>query len=515
MIESQPRVENGDTSAGVLSHGSADVPVETASQVATPGAGVSPLDLLLPYQRRWVSDDAKFKIGVQSRQTGKSFGTACEAVVDCLTDPGTKWVCLSAGERQALEWLEKAKEWAEAFRLAIEGYAEDRAVGEALLKQAEIRFANGARIIAIPANPSTARGYSANIILDEFAYHEDPDKIWAAMFPSLTNPLAGTFMQRVRALYAGEDIDAIKRDMKIRVVSTFNGRENKFYDLWEKQKENGYSGHLVTIYDAIADGLPVDADKLRAGLDDADAWAQEYECQPTDTSNVLLPYDLIAMAESADATEACGPEFWLTSKRGALNPVFCGIDFGRSNDPTVCISLELVGDTLWTREVLVLKNVSTPDQIAALRQRVERSVRVAWDYTGPGVGGGDYLVQEFGEHDPEAHEFGKIELCTFTVGFKRLIFPRLRRKFEAPTKIRIPVSRAVREDLHAMQQVVLNGEYNYWAPRTREGHSDRCTAFALAVHAAGDGLGAPFDFDEVRGERAVMRERFETRRVDL
>jgi phage FluMu gp28-like protein len=60
-----------------------------------------------------------------------------------------------------------------------------------LLKQAEIRFGNGSRIIAIPANPSTARGYSANIILDEFAYHEDPDKIWAAMFPSLTNPLAG------------------------------------------------------------------------------------------------------------------------------------------------------------------------------------------------------------------------------------------------------------------------------------------------------------------------------------
>jgi phage FluMu gp28-like protein len=449
-------------------------------------SSVSPLDLLLPYQQVWVSDCAKFKIGVQSRQTGKSFGTACEAVSDCLTDPGTKWVCLSAGERQALEWLEKCKEWAEAFRLAIEGYAEDRDVGEALLKQAEIRFANGSRIIAIPANPSTARGYSANIILDEFAYHEDPNKIWAAMFPSLTNPLAGTFMQRVRALYAGESTD-ITRDMKIRVVSTFNGRENKFYDLWEKRAENGYSGHLVTIYDAIKDGLPLDAEKLRAGLDDADAWAQEYECQPTDTSNVLLPYDLIAMGESADATEACGPEFWVTQG----NPVFCGIDFGRSNDPTVCWSLELIGDTLWTREVLVLKNVSTPDQIDILRMRLRRASRVSWDYTGPGVGGGDYLVKEFHEYDPAAHAFGKIELCTFTVGFKRELFPKLRRRFEAPTKIRVPVSRPVREDLHAMQQVVLNGEYNYWAPRTREGHSDRCTALALAVRAAGDGNVAP------------------------
>jgi phage FluMu gp28-like protein len=468
---------------------------------------MTPLDLLLPYQRKWVDDHARFKIGVQSRQTGKSFETACESVSDCFTDPGTKWVCLSAGERQALEWLEKCKDWAEAFKLAIASYAEDRDLGEALMKAAEIRFAGGSRIIAIPANPSTARGYSANVILDEFAYHENPEKIWAAMFPSLTNPLAGTFMQRVRAMYAGESTD-IKREMKIRVVSTFNGRENKFFDLWEKQKENGYSGHKVTIYDAVRDGLPLNIEELRAGLDDPDAWAQEYECEPTDTSNVLLPYDLIALAESADASEACGPEFWVTSG----NSVFCGIDYGRSNDPTVCWSLEKVGDTLWTREVLVLRNVSTPDQIDILRSRLRRATRASWDYTGPGVGGGDYLKKEFHEYDPKAHQFGKIELCTFTVGFKRELFPKLRRKFEAPTRIRVPISRAVREDLHAMQQVVLSGEYNYWAPRTREGHSDRCTALALAVRAAGEG-GLPFDFEPLAtDDYAVSRigEEFET-----
>lgn len=443
---------------------------------------ISPLDLLLPYQARWVNDHAKFKIGVQSRQTGKSFQTACESVTDSLTDPGTKWVCLSAGERQALEWLEKCKEWSQAYQGAIETYAEDRETGEALLKQAEIRFGNGSRIIAIPANPSTARGYSANIILDEFAYHEDPEKIWAAMFPSLTNPLAGTFMQRVNALYKGESID-ITRDMKIRVVSTFNGMGNKFFDLWDKQKDNGYSGHLVTIYDAVKAGLPLDVEKLRAGLDDPDAWAQEYECQPTDTSNVLLPYDVIALAESADATEFIDPEFFTSSR----NPKFCGIDFGRTNDPTVCWTLEKIGDILWTREVLVLKGVSAPDQQTILRSRIAAANRVSFDYTGPGIGLGDYLVREFRQWKPEAHEFGKIELCTFTPGFKRELFPKLRRRFEAPTKIRVPISRAVREDLHAMQQVVTNGEYNYWAPRTREGHSDRCTACALAVRAAGEG----------------------------
>ena len=121
---------------------------------------------------------------------------------------------------------------------------------------------------------------------------------------------------------------------------------------------------------------------------------------------------------------------------------------------------------------------------------------MAWDYTGPGVGGGDYLVKEFGQCEPAAHHFGKVELCTFTVAFKREIFPRLRRSFEPPTRLRVPISRTLREDLHAMQQVVMNGEYNYWAPRTREGHSDRCTALALAVRAAAE-AGAPLAWDRV------------------
>ena len=42
----------------------------------------TPKDLLLPYQRKWVDDRSRFKIGIWSRQTGKSFSTAEEAVED-------------------------------------------------------------------------------------------------------------------------------------------------------------------------------------------------------------------------------------------------------------------------------------------------------------------------------------------------------------------------------------------------------------------------------------------------
>jgi phage FluMu gp28-like protein len=442
---------------------------------------LSPKDLLFPKQRAFVDDPAQYLIGCTSRQWGKSTCTSLWAVHLCLTDPGCTVVCMSAGERQSVEWLNKCKEIRTAYNIAIVDIAEDRGgFADGLLRAAEILFANGSRIIAIPANPSTARGYSAHIILDEFAYHEDPAAIWAAMFPATTNKLAGTFLDRWKAMVKGEDTN-IRRDLKIRIVSTFNGRNNKFYQLWEKAAENGYSKHLVTIYDAIADGMPLDAEKLKAALDDPEAWAQEYECVPMDSSSVLLPYDLIATCESIEAGVSVNPEFWFGTQAG---PLFLGIDFARKKDLSVCWTNEILGDVGHTREVLEMRAMSTPDQIDILRPRIQKAQRVALDYTGPGVGMGDYLVKEFGEWNPTKHLYGKIELVTFSQNSKVDLFSKLRMAFEA-RRVRVPLSRVIREDLHSMQRVTsANGGISYRAPHTDDGHADRCTALALAIRAA-------------------------------
>jgi phage FluMu gp28-like protein len=444
-------------------------------------ASLSPKDLLYPLQRAFVDDRSQYKIGVTTRQWGKSTTTSGEAVHDSLTDPGTKWVCMSAGERQSVEWLSKAKEWVAAYRLVIEDIAEDRGgIAEGLLRSSEILLNNGSKIIAIPANPSTARGYSANTILDEFAYHEDPDAIWAAMFPATTNALAGTFLQRWRAMLAGESTD-IRRNMKLRVVSTFNGRNNKFFALYEKAAENGYTVHKVTIHDAIADGMPLDAEKLRKALDDPDAWAQEYECEPMDSSTVLLPYDLIATCESSEASKIVPPEFWYGSQEA---PLFMGIDFARKVDLSVAWTDEMLGDVAQSREVLEMKAMSTPDQIDLLRPRIAKVRRVALDYTGPGVGMGDYLVKEFGEWNPARHLFGKIELVTFSQTSKVDLFSKLRMAFEQ-CRCRVPIDRIIREDLHSVCRVTsANGGVSYRAPHSPDGHADRCTAKALATRAA-------------------------------
>ncbi|MGZ8901433.1 MAG: terminase large subunit domain-containing protein, partial [Limisphaerales bacterium] len=111
----------------------------------------------------------------------------------------------------------------------------------------------------------------------------------------------------------------------------------------------------------------------------------------------------------------------------------------------------------------------------ALRPRVRLARKVCVDYTGAGVGLGDALKQEFGS---------KVELCTFTAGLKEEIFVKLRAGFERRA-LWIPKSTGIREDLHSIHRVVSpSGQIIFRASRTADGHSDRCTALALALRAA-------------------------------
>jgi phage FluMu gp28-like protein len=449
---------------------------------------------LLAYQRRWVDDTARWKFGLMSRQVGKDLSAAYEGIQDCLLAEAagkkTDWLIVAPSERQSLESLNKWKEWAEAFKVLTGEWEEEReAGGESLLKAATITFAHGSRVIAVPGKPDTVRGYSANVLLTEFAFFEQPDATWQAILPTITNPMRGGAK-------------------KVRLITTPNGIGNKAHDIWVKNyrplttenTENTekkissvesvksvvdaaqWSCHFVDIYKAVAEKLPVNIEELRAALDDAEGWAQEFECQFLDVQTTLLPYELIATCESSEASVAVAPEFWGRAAGGSP-PLVMGLDFGRRRDLTVAWSNTQVGDVAQTVEVLELEKMSTPEQVELLRPRLRQARRVCLDYTGPGIGLGDYLAKEFGEWEPERHRFGKIELCSFTAGLKVEIFSKLRMAFEKRC-VRVPVSRLIREDLHSVNRVSgAGGQVGYRAPHNADGHADRCTALALAWRA--------------------------------
>lgn len=241
----------------------------------------TPLELLLPYQARWVADESRFKAGIWSRQSGKDFSTAAEAVRDAMLRAKTTWMIAAPSERQAMESLAKCKEWAEAFSLALAAEEIERQDGpNTLLKSGSITFANGSRILAVPGRPDTVRGFSANLVLTEFAFFEDPDATWRAVLPSITNPLRG-----------GEK--------KVRLITTPNGKTGRGARTYKIISDNllqpvegrkqHWSCHVVTIAKAVEDGLPIDIDELRESLDDPIGWAQEY-MPDTATGDDILKY---------------------------------------------------------------------------------------------------------------------------------------------------------------------------------------------------------------------------------
>jgi phage FluMu gp28-like protein len=444
----------------------------------------------LPYQRRWAGDQARWKFGLMARQVGKDFSSGFEGMADCALAEGAgrkiTWLIAAPSERQSLESLRQWKQWAEIHRMTIAKDEELReGGGESLLKSATITFPHGSRVIAVPGKPDTVRGYPANVLLTEFAFFEQPEATWRALLPSVGNELGG-----------------IK---KVRLITTPNGIGNLAHDIWVKnykpeareQKSEASEGasdlrsptsspkwscHFVDIHRAVADGLPANIEELKAAMDDPEGWAQEFECQFLDAQSTLLPYEMIAACESLEATAAVPFQFW---QARPPFPLVMGIDFGRRHDLTVAWTLKQVGDVQQTVEVLEMDRTPTPEQVEQLRPRLRQARRVCLDYTGGGMGLGDYLAREFGAWDPATHKFGKIELCHFSNPLKLEIFSKLRMAFEE-RGVRVPVNRAIREDLHSVNRVsTAAGQVTYRAPHNADGHADRCTALALALRAAG------------------------------
>lgn len=389
-------------------------------------------------------DDSRFKIWLKSRQIGGSLACAFEVVADAIHHEAD-WIILSAGERQSLEFMEKVHRVARIFGQAVAHETGQPFIPET--KASQIRFPNGARILALPANASTARGYSANLVLDEFAFHENPEDIWRAVYPIITNPLRG--------------------NLKLRVISTPAGMNNKFYELWSEAPD--FKRHKTSVYDAVDQGLGLNIDELKANLADPDGWAQEFECQFMEHSAQVFPIELIRSVEDPAAT--FGP--WETR---TPNPLFMGIDIGRRKDLTVAWTLERVAGILITREITVLENTPFPEQETILADRVAHARYVAIDATGIGGPVSEHLAKRLGDY--------KLDAVNFTNERKRELFGRAKKAFQSQT-VRIPNSQKLRDDLGSIQRIVTpQGLVKFIAARTRDGHADRATALALALHAA-------------------------------
>ncbi len=425
---------------------------------------VAPAVQLYEFQKKWLADKSRFKIGKWSRQIGKSFTVALEAVDDAF-ETGDDWVLLSAGERQSKELMEKVKMHCQAYmRAASEIMVSTFDVSDAKYTMLTIVLPNGARIIGLPANPDTARGFSANVVLDEFAFHKDSDKIWAALFPT------------------------ISRGYKIRIVSTPQGLGNRFYRL--NIGDNGWSKHVVDINQAIAEGVPLNAAELEAGIDDPDAWQQEYLVQFVDEASAWLTYEMIA----ACAVDTVPKEIEYGSLTDEMleqiakticGRTFGGLDIARRKDLTVLDIEDQVGDVFWNRATILFPKVRLTTQKEMLWKIMNKIKieRVCIDATGMGLSLGEDTANQYGTYRAEPVEF--------TMKVKQDLAVRTRHFFE-DRRCRIAVCQKLRDDLHAVKKTTTAaGNIRFDAEHTDQGHADRFWAKSLAFMASDAGTEKP------------------------
>lgn len=437
----------------------------------------NPKAIFLPSQSRWITDHSRLKLMEKARQIGISWATAY-AADERTGKAGAKWDqwISSRDDLQARLFIEDCKRFAAVLDIVATDMGEQVIDQDKKISAYVLHFANGRRIHSMSSNPDAQAGKRGGRVLDEFALHPDPRKLWSIAYPGIT--------------WGGS----------LEVISTHRGSANFFNQLIREIKENGnpkkISHHKITLQNALDEGflyklqqtLPADHevqdmdealyfDFIRAGCADDESFQQEYMCQPADDNAAFLEYDLIASCEYPAGEDWEYSYDQLVAAHGRL---YAGIDIGRTRDLTVMWIYELLGDVLYTRKIIELKNMKKPDQEAVLWPLIALMQRTCIDNTGLGIGWVDDAQRKFGEY--------RVEGVTFTTFTKESMAYPVRGKME-DKKVRIPYKPEIRADLRAVTKVTTAaGNIRFTAERSKNGHADRFWANALAIHAVGAGI---------------------------
>lgn len=447
-----------------------------------------------------------------SRQIGKS-----HTLANWCVDRGLQqlrnhhsWliVVLSNSKDNGSEFAMKCGEAARRMGEAVDEVAEELPDAAALEKlvyddmrfQVTLKIGNRvARILVLAANPRTARGFSGDLVLDEFAFHDDAPKIWEAAEPIISaNP-----------------------EFLCRIASTHNGKASLFNQM---ARSGNYVVNSVRRSDAwrmgeikitsLKTNKPITPEEAEAEALDKRAYRQNYENEPGDEMGALIPRELIQVAQRAPFFEVMSGQ-WDEPTLARLHrsigngwELGIGQDVARTTDLSVVDVVGRLGTTRRQLATLEMRGMPLSHQRREMMKLIEAVRhglrRVCIDSTGLGTGLVDELTDLYG---------GLIVGCNFSstvpltaaviaegrkalsMGLPERMALDLLALFE-DRNIEIHSRPELLDDLRKPGRVVsTNGrKVSIAAERGKDGHADRFWAMALAEHAfQEDGWGS---FDE-------------------
>jgi hypothetical protein len=213
-----------------------------------------------PWQQQLLRSTSRWVMLNCCRQSGKSTTTSIVALHTAIYDPGALVLCVSPSLRQSRELFAKIIAFLKRLEPVVPLEEDNKSSCE---------LSNGSRIVSLPGDPDTVRGYSAPklVITDEAAYVSDA--MQAAIAPML-------------AVSQGRQID----------MSSPNGRRGYFYENWahgegiERIRIVGRQCPRIS-----AEFLEQQRKKLGPTL-----YAQEFEGEFNDSDTSAFNSELIEMA---------------------------------------------------------------------------------------------------------------------------------------------------------------------------------------------------------------------------
>lgn len=364
---------------------------------------------LYDYQKTFLNDESVFRVVNKARQLGFSVIIAAEAIIESMLFPQHVCLFVSSGEDAAKRVLQYCYEFIRSLP-----------VKPKLLVQStsEIKLANHSYLVSLPANPKTIRGFRAHrVYIDEAAHFQGDAEIFKAIEPS------------------------ISRGGKLTVISTPNGRLNRFYEIWsnESSQYTQFSRHEIP-YTSCPDEMYVKRVRdLRRNMNPIE-FAQEYECKFMEEELALFSPTIVVPCINRTLT--------YDSRILTHNTIYMGVDFAKMQDETSINVVEHISDTnrviLRYRRNLVKMQYDKQIEVIQAVDKEFGCNKINMDATGVGVRLFEEMEKLYG---------GKVEGIKFTPDAKHSLINGLRLMFQNQ-RIEIPYDEELIKQLYAMERTI-------------------------------------------------------------
>lgn len=251
----------------------------------------------LPHQLAWIQDESRMRFAEKSVRIGWTWADAFKNVRKRLLHKNRDYLFATKDQASAVEYLQTCVQFADIFNFAksIVSRGEDSVkvqaktdAGESFTEEVKfgyIKFDNGSRILAFSSNPYAMAVFGGDVGLDEFAKHQQAEKLWETAQGRIT---------------WGYDLG---------IWSAHDGTDTLFYAFAQEARagKGGWSYYRVTMEDAVELGLVEKINetrgttwtreqfiadcKNRARL--PEVYEQAYNCNPQGSTSAVVPWAAI------------------------------------------------------------------------------------------------------------------------------------------------------------------------------------------------------------------------------